>query len=99
MWLSDPSNWPDNGEIDVMEASNTASTGNQVTLHTTDGCSMDVKRNQEGSVLQDNCFNGTNGNAGCGVKGETDTYGSGFNDNGGGVSVFTLGVIWLSQSY
>jgi hypothetical protein len=87
LWLSDPSNWPANGEIDVMEASNAATNGNQATLHTTDGCSMGVKRKQEGSTLEDNCYNATNGNSGCGVKGDTPTFGSEFNDNGGGVSL------------
>lgn len=88
LWLSDASNWPENGEIDIVEASNAASTGNQVTLHTTDGCSMDVKRKQEGSTLESDCYNATNGNAGCGVKGETSSYGEKFNDNGGGVSLY-----------
>lgn len=37
LWLSDPNNWPLNGEIDVMESVNQATTGNQVTLHTTAG--------------------------------------------------------------
>lgn len=85
LWLTDPSNWPNNGEIDVMEQVNTATQGNQMTLHTTDGCSMSVKRKEEGKSLTSNCFNGTDGNAGCGVQGSSSTFGPGFNSNGGGV--------------
>ena len=85
LWLSDQSNWPTNGEIDIMEATNTATTGNQMTLHTTNGCSMTVKRKETGSSLTTNCYNGTDGNAGCGVKGSPATFGPVFNSNGGGV--------------
>lgn len=74
------------GEIDVMEAVEQANTGNQVTLHTDEGCTMKVKRKEYGTVLDTNCWNETNDNAGCGVKGADDTYGEAFNDNGGGVS-------------
>jgi len=85
LWLSDPANWPRNGEIDVVEAVNSATTGNQMTLHTTNGCKMDRKRKESADVLQTNCYNGTNNNAGCGVQGANDTYGEVFNINGGGV--------------
>lgn len=85
LWLSDPSNWPYNGEIDVMEATNTANTGNQMTLHTTNGCSMSVKRKEIGSSLTTNCYNGTDENSGCGVKGSQATFGEDFNSAGGGI--------------
>jgi hypothetical protein len=85
LWLSDQSNWPTNGEIDVMEATNTANTGNQVTLHTTKGCTMSVKRKETGNSLTTDCFNGTDSNAGCGVKASQATFGESFNSNGGGV--------------
>lgn len=86
LWLSDPSNWPENGEIDVVEAVNQATTGNQMTLHTSEGCTMKAKRKETGDVLTTNCWNGTDDNAGCGVRGEDDTYGEALNNNGGGVS-------------
>lgn len=86
LWLSDPNNWPENGEIDVLEAVNQGNVGNQMTLHTTDDCKMDVKRKETGDVLETNCWNGTDDNAGCGVQGDVDTYGKSFNENGGGVS-------------
>lgn len=85
LWLSDSSNWPTNGEIDIMEATNNGTWGNSMTLHTTNDCSMSVKRKETGSVTSTNCYNGTNGNEGCGVKGSDASYGPVFNDNGGGV--------------
>ncbi|KAH8652512.1 concanavalin A-like lectin/glucanase domain-containing protein [Xylariales sp. PMI_506] len=86
LWLTDPSNWPANGEIDVMEGVNQISSGNnQMTLHTTNNCEMDVKRHMSGSSIQTNCYNGTNDNAGCGVYGGSSSLGASFNSAGGGV--------------
>ncbi|KAL1963985.1 hypothetical protein VTN77DRAFT_7660 [Rasamsonia byssochlamydoides] len=85
LWLADAYNWPTNGEIDVVEANNAATTGNQMTLHTSEGCTMGVKRKQTGSVISENCWNVTNNNEGCGVKAPPATYGPEFNANGGGV--------------
>ncbi|UZP42118.1 hypothetical protein NXS19_009934 [Fusarium pseudograminearum] len=82
LWLTDPSNWPENGEIDIMEATNKADTGNQMTLHTTKGCSMDVRRKSTGEILQKNCNHELNDNDGCGVRSNADGYGTGFNKNG-----------------
>ncbi|KAI4863234.1 glycoside hydrolase family 16 protein [Hypoxylon rubiginosum] len=85
LWLVDPNNWPENGEIDVMEAVNNATDGNQMTLHTTDQCTMDVKRRMSGETLTGNCYNATDDNAGCGVGGPAASYGSAYNDAEGGV--------------
>lgn len=85
LWLTDPSNWPDNGEIDVFESVNQGTDGNQMTLHTDSGCSMNVKRKQTGHVEQKNCDHSKNDNAGCGVTGGDDSYGQGFNKGEGGV--------------
>lgn len=90
VWLSDPSNWPYNGEIDVVEAVNQATSGNQMTLHTSSGCTMKSKREMTGTSLTTNCYNGTDGNAGCGVKGPDASYGEEFNANGGGVYAMEL---------
>ncbi|KAK2043283.1 endo-beta-glucanase [Colletotrichum somersetense] len=84
LWFTDPNNWPDAGEIDVMEAVNQGTDGNQMTLHTTSGCVMDVRRKQAGTALRTDCKNSTDGNAGCGVEGPASTYGPSFNDGGGG---------------
>ncbi|KAI9834550.1 MAG: hypothetical protein M1819_002926 [Sarea resinae] len=85
LWLADPANWPTNGEIDVVEAVNTATTGNQMTLHTTKGCTMNAKRKETGTVHTKNCWNGTDDNTGCAVLSPEDTYGEALNQNGGGV--------------
>lgn len=76
-----------------MESINQASTGNQMTLHTTDDCTMSgVRREMTGAVLGGNCYNGTDDNAGCGVQGANATIGSAFNAAGGGV----MAVEWRS---
>ncbi|PQE08244.1 hypothetical protein CJF31_00009462 [Rutstroemia sp. NJR-2017a BVV2] len=91
LWLSDPNNWPTNGEIDIMEAVNVVgSTKNQMTLHTTSGCSMSVKRKETGKSIQSSCLNSTNSNAGCGVYGSSGSFGSDFNSNGGGIMAMEL---------
>ncbi|KAH6664478.1 glycoside hydrolase family 16 protein [Halenospora varia] len=91
LWLSDPANWPTNGEIDIMEAVNVVSDAqNQMTLHTSSGCSMSVKRKETGKSLQSSCVNTTNSNAGCGVDAGTSTFGSSFNSAGGGVMAMEL---------
>lgn len=56
-----------------------------MTLHTTDGCKMNVRRKETGDVLETNCLNSTNSNAGCGVQGPAETIGEAFNNIGGGV--------------
>lgn len=91
LWLSDPNNWPTNGEIDIMEAVNVVgSTKNQMTLHTSSGCSMGVKRKETGSSIQSSCVNTTNSNAGCGVYGSTGSFGEDYNSAGGGIMAMEL---------
>ncbi|KAK4104900.1 glycoside hydrolase family 16 protein [Parathielavia hyrcaniae] len=86
LWLTDPNNWPTNGEIDIMEAVNEAPSGNLVALHTTDGCTMsDVRREMSGTAGQGDCHNATNSNTGCTVTGGPGTYGPEFNAGGGGI--------------
>ncbi|RCI16468.1 hypothetical protein L249_2085 [Ophiocordyceps polyrhachis-furcata BCC 54312] len=85
LWLTDPSHWPDHGEIDVMESINNGAGGNQMTLHTTAGCSMDVRRKMTGKGLHDDCNQASNGNAGCGVVGNRDSFGPALNAVGGSV--------------
>ena len=89
LWLTDPDNWPANGEVDIFESTNQATTGNSMTLHTTSGCDMNVKRKETGSPELSTC-DVSKGNVGCGVKGEPNSAGKQFNDNGGGVSSFSL---------
>ena len=87
LWLTDGYNWPVNGEIDILETTNGGSNGNEVTLHTTQGCRMNVKRKETGSRVYDRCDNSTNSNAGCAVQGDPTTYGQAMNENGGGVGL------------
>ncbi|OQE14103.1 hypothetical protein PENSTE_c039G07567 [Penicillium steckii] len=90
LWLTDPNNWPENGEIDVMESNNNGTKGNSMTLHTSSGCKMKVRRKETGDAQYTNCLNTANDNAGCGVEGTKASYGEAFNDNGGGVYAMEL---------
>ncbi|KAJ5623825.1 hypothetical protein N7510_000134 [Penicillium lagena] len=90
LWLTDGYNWPENGEIDVVESTNGGTKGNEVTLHTTGGCSMNVKRKETGSARYKTCDNSTNSNSGCGVQGDRSTYGQVLNDQGGGIYALEL---------
>ncbi|KAL5338546.1 concanavalin A-like lectin/glucanase domain-containing protein [Aspergillus crustosus] len=87
-WLLGPS-WPDSGEIDIIENVNSATT-NHMTLHTSDGCSLDPSAGYTGTTLTSNCFvNAPNQdtNAGCGIQAPdgSNSYGAPFNDASGGV--------------
>jgi hypothetical protein len=92
LWMTsaDISSWPASGEIDIMEQVNSGTSGNLMTLHSSDGCSMSVKRQETATILTDNCFNGTNNNAGCGVRNSPATFGPQYNAAGGGVLAMEL---------
>lgn len=67
-------------------------TTNAVTLHTSAGCTMEgVSRSQTGAVTSANCdvnAAGQGANVGCGVSsGNSNTYGTGLNNNKGGIYV------------
>jgi hypothetical protein len=89
LWLTDrdPKHWPRNGEIDIMEAVNQATDGNQMTLHTSDGCSMrDVRRQLTGTVnTVGDCPDRETDHVGCAVNGPRASFGDDFNRGGGGV--------------
>jgi len=87
-WLVGP-NWPNEGEIDIIEGVNTQ-TVDATTLHTKNGCTMSSENKNEftGNMLYPNCYvdaPGQPGNAGCSIQAGSNTYGSGFNGQGGGV--------------
>ena len=83
-WLFGP-NWPDSGEIDVIEGVNVAGT-DTITLHTEAGCTINTAGSQAGTVLQNSNCNTNNANTGCGVTTTTaNAYGNSFNNIGGGV--------------
>lgn len=72
-WTTGP-DWPNNGEIDIIEGVNTQS-GNKMTMHTGQGCSL----------LGKDC-NADGGKQGCGTDPEdSQSYGDGFNRNKGGI--------------
>jgi hypothetical protein len=82
-------NWPMDGEIDIMEQVH-ESNKNLLTLHSGKGCDtsrFDRKRLQTASVKGNNC-NERNGHVGCQSEMvKSNTFGSGFNKNRGGVYV------------
>lgn len=78
-------NWPAGGEIDIIEGVNTQST-NDITLHTSAGCTINTAGSQGGTSLSNSDCNTGNAGTGCGVTTTTaNAYGSSFNNNGGGV--------------
>ena len=83
-------NWPQGGEIDIAEGVNEY-TSNQVTLHTTPGCTMPSTDPNAlgitGSVTASaDCETEATGNAGCGWRDtRSNSWGAPFNSNGGGV--------------
>ncbi|CAI7678265.1 hypothetical protein N7533_002191 [Penicillium manginii] len=81
------SDWPSNGEIDIIEGVNDQSV-NQMTLHTSDGCSIN-NSGFSGSVQTSDCYvkaTEQSENAGCAItSSSTSSYGDGFNNQGGGV--------------
>ncbi|KAJ7148542.1 glycoside hydrolase family 16 protein [Mycena crocata] len=84
VWETDEANWPRGGEVDILEGVNDVG-NNQVTLHTSPGCTMPASRTQTGTSLQLDCDTNVAGNTGCGVNvGQATSYGPTFNANGGG---------------
>lgn len=83
------SNWPNNGEIDIIEGVNTQAT-NQVALHTSSGCSIQDS-GFTGTVETKNCdvnAQGQSNNAGCSITDKSkESFGNGLNQAGGGVYV------------
>ncbi|CAL1709040.1 unnamed protein product [Somion occarium] len=73
--------WPDDGEIDIIEAINLMP-NNQMAIHTTAGCLHDPPPDQTGRSLERDCGTGS----GCTVQETTsNSFNSGFAAAGGGV--------------
>lgn len=83
-WLFGP-NWPNSGEIDIIEGVNMQTT-NAMSLHTTPGCVINNAGSKSGTTtLEPNC-NANGAYNGCSVStSDTRGYGTGFNGIGGGV--------------
>ncbi|KIJ45089.1 glycoside hydrolase family 16 protein [Sphaerobolus stellatus SS14] len=88
-WSNGP-NWPNNGEIDIMEGVNDL-TVNQASIHTAPGCMISNSEAANGAtgtlVGGSNCASAESNNGGCGQQATSlsNTYGPPFNSNGGGV--------------
>ncbi|EED82530.1 hypothetical protein POSPLDRAFT_53931 [Postia placenta Mad-698-R] len=88
-WSNGP-NWPDGGEIDIVEGVNDY-TNDQVTLHTNTGCSLPTSNATVLAIAGDivgstDCSVSGTGDAGCGIRAsQTNSFGAAFNDIGGGV--------------
>ncbi|KAJ2972865.1 hypothetical protein NUW58_g9090 [Xylaria curta] len=78
-WTFGPS-WPHSGEIDIIEGVN-LQTNTSITLHTAPGCSF-----SEDSFSHGDCGAPGDGTMGCGgPTHNTQNFGAGFNEIGGGV--------------
>ncbi|CAF9918794.1 hypothetical protein IMSHALPRED_004417 [Imshaugia aleurites] len=88
-WMVGP-NWPNDGEIDIIEGVND-NANNAMTLHTADGCSITNDGDFTGTLTTSNCYvyaPNQSSNAGCDIQDQsTDSYGTDFNSNGGGIIV------------
>jgi len=91
-WSVGP-DWPNKGEIDILEGVGN-STSNQMTLHTSAGCSLDTKLDNEFSgqhTSTTNCESDSVNNNGCGITDfSPQAYGHGFNMVAGGVIAHTV---------
>ncbi|KAL6712675.1 hypothetical protein ACN47E_000552 [Coniothyrium glycines] len=92
-WMVGP-NWPNQGEIDIYEGVH-LNTYNQITLHSSPGCTPSVGSGGETGrrVTNTDCGAGGGFN-GCGVMSQSPvSYGTAFNANGGGV----YATLWTSS--
>jgi len=84
VWSTDGANWPNNGEIDLIEGVH-ESQNNQVTMHTNGGCSLATGQAITGTVIGTTC-DSTVTNNGCATT-DPNGWGTEFNAAGGGVFV------------
>lgn len=86
-WLYGP-DWPTSGEVDIIEGVNSQA-ANSFAVHTNPGCSITDSGAFTGHIETPNCDVNAPGqatNAGCAITTpDTQSYGTGFNSNGGGV--------------
>nr|GAT48619.1 laminarinase [Mycena chlorophos] len=85
VWETNESDWPAGGEVDIIEGVNDQGT-DQITLHTSPGCTMPASGRQEtGTVVSTDCNTADNGNQGCAVTSTAaSSFGPTFNADGGG---------------
>lgn len=88
-WSVGPT-WPEYGEIDVIEGISDQMT-NFSTLHTRSSCSMESVNSIQfmtGNYNASRDCNSNNAMFGCSVEGARDSFGHGFNRDGGGVYAY-----------
>ena len=92
-WMLGP-NWPSGGEIDIIEGVN-LQPANQMTLHTSPGCTVSVgSGGQTGTSTGDPSCGDGGGYNGCPVVANVGTsYGTPFDNVGGGV----YATVWTSS--
>lgn len=94
-WWVYGADWPNNGEIDIIEGVNTM-TADLTSLHTSEGCIMEASGASQfsgtwevaGTKNATNCWvddPSQPSNEGCGINGLSNSYGAPFNSNDGGV--------------
>ena len=68
IWEVEGANWPNGGEVDIVEGVNTA-TQNTVSLHTGKNCSVPAVRTaMTGNPTNNNCDSSEGDNSGCNVE-------------------------------
>ncbi|KAF8312888.1 concanavalin A-like lectin/glucanase domain-containing protein [Cantharellus anzutake] len=94
-WSLGTPTWPVDGEIDIVEGVHFAQQ-NLMSIHTENGCTMPIDFGGTGTLTgSPNCDAHANSNTGCGIRASgPNTYGEGFNSNGGGV----YAMIWDDAS-
>jgi hypothetical protein len=92
-WTVDHNNWPQAGEIDILEGVNTQD-ATAITLHTGPGCTITNEGTDQGTVLKEANCNAGDAFTGCGQQtSNPENYGDGFNAVGGGIYAME----WTSQ--
>jgi hypothetical protein len=95
-WTTNTTNWPNDGEIDIIEGVNNQAT-DSMTLHT-GGAACDIEPPTQMSsmskMLTQTCTGNDTDNTGCSISNTIKTsYGTGFNTAGGGIYAME----WTSQ--
>jgi len=91
IWSNGP-NWPQGGEIDIVEGINNQA-NNQMTLHsgTSNPCKINTANGGQftGSVLHADCYSTQDADSGCSIlDGGSSSFGPAFNNAQGGVFAF-----------
>ncbi|KAL4947589.1 concanavalin A-like lectin/glucanase domain-containing protein [Aspergillus filifer] len=81
-WTVGP-NWPDDGEIDIIEGVNKHDS-NKIVLHTSGSCDVGGEHDMSGTMTSSECGDAS-GTIGCVVEGQQGSSGDPFNKANGGV--------------